>query len=193
MRRVVLMVALVLALPVAAFGNGIDFSNFGGTVTGSTSGLTFDSTLIGVGPIGGPCAQCGLDLGTVKITTGPLTGSLVNGGTFTSGTIIITGNGTDGVPMGTLFKGTFTKATWTLQSTLPDGTHDYLFTGTLSNGVTMQTVVSTGHGYMGGEALISSGDTTVNSVVPEPGTLGLLGTGMLGIAGVLRRKFRSVK
>jgi PEP-CTERM motif-containing protein len=192
MRRVVLMAVLVLALPIAAFANGIDFSNFGGTVSGSASGLTFTSTLIGVGPIGGPCAHCASDLGTVQITTGAITGSLLNGGTFASGTITITGNGTGGVSSGTLFQGTFTSATWTLQQTLPDGTHNYVFMANFSNGFTMQTVVSTGHGYMGGEASISSGDTTVNSVVPEPGTLGLLGTGMVGIAGVLRRKFRSV-
>jgi hypothetical protein len=192
MRRVGLMAVLVLALPTAAFANGIDYSNFGGMVSGSASGLTFTSTLIGVGPVGGPCAQCGSDLGTVQITTGPISGSLSSGGKFATGNITITGNGTDGLPTGTLFKGTFTSATWTLQTTDSQGDHFYLFTGNLSNGVTIETVVSTGHGYMGGEASISSGDTTVNSVVPEPGTLGLLGTGMVGIAGVLRRKFKSV-
>ena len=32
-----------------------------------------------------------------------------------------------------------------------------------------------------------SGDTIVT---PEPGTLGLLGTGLVGLAGVIRRKVR---
>jgi PEP-CTERM motif len=30
------------------------------------------------------------------------------------------------------------------------------------------------------------------SAVPEPGTLGLLGTGLIGVAGIVRRKLKSV-
>jgi PEP-CTERM motif len=33
-----------------------------------------------------------------------------------------------------------------------------------------------------------SGDTIVT---PEPGTLGLLGTGLVGLAGIVRRKLRA--
>jgi len=33
-----------------------------------------------------------------------------------------------------------------------------------------------------------SGDTIVT---PEPGTLGLLGTGLIGLAGIVRRKLRA--
>ena len=36
---------------------------------------------------------------------------------------------------------------------------------------------------------ISSADTSL--AVPEPGTLGLLGTGLVGIAGLLRRKMKA--
>ena len=41
-----------------------------------------------------------------------------------------------------------------------------------------------------GKVQLVSGDVAV-STVPEPGTLGLLGTGLVGLAGVFRRKFRS--
>jgi PEP-CTERM motif len=192
MRRMALLAALVLTLPVLAFANSMDFANQGGSVTGSTSGLTFSSPLIGVtGLSGGPVA--GLNLGTVQIVTGALSsgGSLANGGTFGAGSITITSNGKDGLPSGTLFTSTFSSATWKLIGTLPDGTHEYTLQANLTNGFTFQTAVTTGKGFFSGDAQLLSGDTNTSSIVPEPGTLGLLGTGLLGIGGVLRRKLKS--
>ena len=197
MRRVALLVLLALALPMAAFANSsIDFTNSGGTLVGTNSGMTLsNSTLIAVNGFGGLGLVTG-NLGTVDFSTGALTsGSLQMGGTFAAGgTFTITGNGTGGIPNGVIFSGTFSgPVTWTLV-TLANGTHNYTLTGALTgnvgaNGVTVQLTINTGKGFFNGMTTISSGDT--NIVVPEPGTLGLLGTGLVGIAGLIRRKFMS--
>ncbi len=197
MRRVILLALLALALPIAAFANsGVDFTNSGGTLAGTNSGLSLTgSTLAAVNGLNGGGLITG-NLGSVTFSTGALaSGSLQMGGTFAAGgSFTITGNGTNGIPNGTIFTGTFSgPVTWTLV-TLANGTHNYTLVGTLTgslgsfntNGVTVQLTINTGKGFFNGSTTISSGDT--NIVVPEPGTLGLLGTGLVGLAGLLRRK-----
>jgi hypothetical protein len=189
-KRIVLLVVLALALPLAAFASSsIDIANAGGVVSGNSSGLSLTgSTLFKYGGI------VGLNLGSVTFTTGAFTsGDAQTGGTLApGGNFQIVGNGTSGVPNCVIFSGTFSSGTWDLV-TLANGTHDYILTGGLVSpsgqvGATIQLTVNPGKGFFSGTANLSSGDT--NLVVPEPGTLSLFGTGLIGLAGILRYKLK---
>lgn len=196
-----LALALMLLTGTVATATSIDFANQGGVLTGGNSGLTMvGSTLVAVSPtpfIAG-------NLGTVEFSTGALaSGTTDMGGTFNAGGMFtITSNGTGGLHGGVIFTGTFdSPVMWTL-ITLANGTHNYTLTGTLTgtwytgtsvNGVTVQLTINTGKGFFNGSTLISSGNTEINGVgirevVPEPGTLSMLGTGLLLIGAKIRQK-----
>ena len=195
----VLVVLSCMFLPtLATASSNTDFSNSGGTLSGTDAGLSLTgSGLIAVTGFNGGGLVTG-DLGTVSFTTGALTGGdLQMGGTFASGgTFTISGNGTGGLPNGVIFSGTFSgSVTWTL-ATLANGTHNYTLTGVVTgtmggmnvNGVTVQLTINTGKGFFNGSTLIAGGDTTVESSVPEPSTLLMFGTGGLSMLGLVRRR-----
>ncbi|MGA2344465.1 MAG: PEP-CTERM sorting domain-containing protein [Candidatus Sulfotelmatobacter sp.] len=205
MKRVLWIALLALALPMAAFassGSSVDFTNSGGTLSGSSAGLSLSgSELIAVNGLNGMGLVTGA-LGSLSFSTGTLlSGSLQMGGTFTSGgSFTIDGNGLNGIPSGSIFNGSFDgPVTWTL-ITLANGTHNYTLTGSISGtwyngttvyGASVQLTINTGKGFFNGRTTISSGDTSIGgSPVPEPSTLIFMGTGLIGVAGALRRKLK---
>jgi hypothetical protein len=203
MKRILWLALVALALPMATFAsNSIDFTNSGGTLSGSSAGLTLGgSELIAVNGLSGLGLVTG-DLGWIGFSTGALaSGDLQMGATFAGGgNFTIMGNGTGGIPTGAIFTGTFDgPVTWTLV-TLANGTHNYTLSGSVTGtwyngatvyGATVQLTINTGKGFFNGTTTISSGDTNINTTVPEAGSLTLLGTGLGGLAGILRRKLKA--
>jgi hypothetical protein len=165
MKRIVLMCLLALALPLAAFADSsVDFQNNDGTLSGAlsgtSSGLSLSGSVLtqvrgfdGMGPIQGT------NLGSVSFSTSTAVSSITlgNGDTVTTfaagGSFLITGNGSNGVPDGTIFSGTFSKPPVLLGVQNANGQWQYTLTGSVSGtyeghtvfGMTTQLTTNTGH------------------------------------------------
>lgn len=194
------LLLLSCMLSTASFADsGTDFSNSGGTLSAAGAGLALSgSTLVAVQGLNGRGLVTG-DLGTVTFSTGALMGgSLQMGAVFAAGgTFAIDGNGTNGVPNGVLFSGSFTEpVTWTLK--IKDGMHYYTLSGVVTgtmggvtvSGLSVQLAVNTGRIPFDDAMAASGGETTIGTI-PEPSTLALFGTGAISLFGALRRKIRA--
>ena len=212
MKRFGVIVGLcALLLSAAAWADGIKLTNNFGTVNVTNAGIV--STGMELKSYGLVTAGLGNSLGSVSFSTGALTsGSILGGGTFAGGagsSFIVTGGGawiktltgTTSTHV-TLFSGSFASpVNWQLLSIGPHGwTYNFELTGTIRgqfwdgrtvNGTTTQYITL----YKNQWAIDNKGNIGLGSthlLVPEPSTLGLLGTGLIGIAGTLRRKMFGV-
>ena len=210
MKRVVLLAVLMLALPIMAFANSsLLFNNHGGSVTYNGTNLAGNAILDTFTNSGGSvgCSSC--TIGHVSYSTGAFISENLTSTTDTwtfagGGTFKIASNGTMLLPSGTVFTGTFTGPVTFQGSFNPanGGNWTYTLTGNVAGnfsnnyggnaapGGTVQFTFDV-HGHVPFTAFVRGKNGYASLATPEPGTLGLLGTGLIGIGGLVRRKFRS--
>jgi DNA-binding CsgD family transcriptional regulator len=202
---------LAIFVPIVAHADStLTFNNIDGIAGTSAPGVTGPFSLKSSGMTSN---ALGGITGTIAFTTGTtFTGSLATGGFWdsTGSSFTITAQG-----LGIVFQGSFTgNITWTLQSpntctqcvyTLSGGLAGTFYSNGISqgngvaitNGGTTQLQLVVSGLYNGGKGVKIIEDQggvttmTVPTTVPEPGSLALMGTGLLGAGFVARRKVKS--
>jgi len=198
MKKLILLSALIVALPLSALASSVGINSHGGTLwasnsglaTSSSSGFTSPSQVGTVSNLYGKSFS-GPNLGVLTFSTGALTsGTLGSTSTFAGGgsfTVALNG-AMKGLPNTVLFQGAFSGPV----------TLNNIFGGLIAltgniqgdiNGHLVKVIVTmTLGGMQNGQMSVGNVKVDIALPVPEPGTLTMLGTGLLLMAGLVRRK-----
>jgi hypothetical protein len=195
-KHMILLAALALVLPMGAFAD--DFTYTGGTMTGDDGGLVLYGTALAT--VNGSSDNIH---GTVSFNTGilgPVSNVQVGGSIEPGGTVTITSWGSDVLPAGAVFTGSFDQGGDWYPTFEPNGDLVYTYEGHVS-GFMANGQVASGDltfsidaGYdtgFYGSYTGPTGNGDINLTVPEPGELSMLGGGLLGLLGVIRRKLKA--
>ena len=189
--RLLICTVLLALLAVPAFADSLSFTNQGfetggGQLLVGSTGVSATNAMITTLSFNGSLIAFG-DLGPLGFDTGIFTGSLQHGGSFTGGTFSI------GAVVFNGFAGTLTN----LGKGLYDlaGTFSGTFDGLAFTATTYQIFSFSGDDNLGDDGKGCWNDlhgtttlTTGTSAVPEPSTLTFFGTGLIALAGAVRRK-----
>ena len=181
--RVAIGVLLLALCVTPAFANSLSFKNEGLLSGSGGSGLTLSSEVTGMGLNGTPISFG--PMGTLSFSTGSILG-----GSFSGGTFEINLNGFGDIIFASNFSGTISAVGDDLFKLV--GTFSGVTDGIHIAGVTVQLFeLEYEDGHLSFEDVHGRTCLTGNggAAVPEPGTLTMLGTGLIGLAGVIRRKF----
>jgi len=193
-KKILLMLAFALVLPMAAYADNVSFTTNGGLLWADSTGLKVSNA-----PLVNVDGVSGTNLGTVSFSTGLMNapGSVLSGATFMApGAVSITDAGG-----GALFTGVFSQSpTWVVSTS--GGNTLYTFTGIASgvldgniSAVLQITFTIDGKAFKSNPTLQPSslaGDPIYITAisVPEPSSIAFVGTGFLGLVGAISRKYR---
>lgn len=187
---------------ICVFNSGGQGTYAGGGFHMDGSNGSMVSTLNEITGVGGTIS--GTNLGTLSLTTGAFTPfvageNMSHSGTLGDGSLTIINTTPYNSFSGTLFAGTLTNITWIADGKNPkNNMYTYTLSGILVGtfegnqqigGTTAQIYFQSKTPWTGTGAIqLGSGSTTL--VVPEPASMGLMGTGLLSMAFLVRKKMK---